>query len=295
MSPTGNVPNVDHSGDTIARAGQVLFVVYENRAWADTIRELKADGFDCQSAPATGRGTDILARLQVPNVVLVLDLAPDPVHAMATLAAVRRQAPLVPVVVVAHDPSIEFARRIRLAGVFYMALDPVGVDEMRSVLASAFKCLGRARTGYQHVPHETPRTHHRRRRRLRGVDDGAARVAGLCGVDARNAKEGLEKVLDGVAGSHRARRHDGTRLGGLPGEPGAQVRGGFRVPPPRAHSHGVVDLGRPGDALQHGRRGRHDHAERLPDETDGHLEVPRGGEGASGRAARSGDGLRVRQ
>jgi two-component system alkaline phosphatase synthesis response regulator PhoP len=174
----------------------VLFVVYENRAWADTIRELKADGFDCQSAPATGRGTDILGRLQVPNVVLVLDLAPDPVHAMATLAAVRRQAPLVPVVVVAHDPSIEFARRIRLAGVFYMALDPVGVDEMRSVLTSAFKCLGRARTDTS-----TCRT----RRRVLIIDDDADFVASTAALlesqgyavsNARNAKEGLEKVLE---------------------------------------------------------------------------------------------------
>jgi CheY-like chemotaxis protein len=196
MSPTGNVPDRAQPGDSTSPGERVLFAVYQTRAWAEMIRSLKADGFACRCVPATSSGSDVVAKLRLFNGVLVLDLAPDPVHAMAILAAVRRELPLVPVVVVAHDPSIEFARRIRLAGVFYMALDPVSGDEMRSVLASAFGCLARRRGDASTC---------RAQRRVLIIDDDADFVAstralleanGYAVSSARSAKEGLEKVLE---------------------------------------------------------------------------------------------------
>jgi two-component system alkaline phosphatase synthesis response regulator PhoP len=177
-------------------AGHVLLVAYSKPGWSETVRALKADGFECQWLPATSRTTDIVERLRGWTGVLVLDLAPDPVRAMMILACVRREAPLVPVVVVAHDPSIDFARRIRLAGVFYMALDPVGVDEMRSVLTSAFGCLSRRRA-------EAIKC--RATRRVLIIDDDADFVASTAALldsqgyavsSARNAKDGLDRVLE---------------------------------------------------------------------------------------------------
>jgi DNA-binding response OmpR family regulator len=196
MSRTGSVPETGQQGGPTAPAERVLLVVYQTPAWEELIRALKADGFDCRCAPATSKGADIVADLEPFSDVLVLDLAPDPVRAMGILAAVRREAPLVPVVVVAHDPSIEFARRIRLAGVFYMALDPVSPEEMQSVLASAFGCLGRTRASTSMC---------RAKRRVLIIDDDADFVAsttsllesqGYAVSSARSAKDGLDKVLE---------------------------------------------------------------------------------------------------
>jgi CheY-like chemotaxis protein len=115
---------------------------------------------------------------------------------MTLLTAVRRDAPEVPVVVVARDPSIELARRIRLSGVFYLALDPVSADEMQSVLASAFGCLGRKRADSSMC---------RAKRRVLIIDDDPDFTAsttsllesqGYAVSAARSAKEGLEKVLE---------------------------------------------------------------------------------------------------
>jgi two-component system alkaline phosphatase synthesis response regulator PhoP len=196
MSRTGSVPEAGQPGGPTAPAGRVLLVSDHTPAWQDMIRMLEAGGVECVRALAGAGAADIVADLQPCRGVLVIDLEPDPVRSMTILTAVRRDAPLVPVVVVAHDPSIELARRIRLSGVFYMALDPVSPEEMQSVLTSAFGCLGRARADTSMC---------RAKRRVLIIDDDADFVASTSSLlesqgysvsSARSAREGLDKVLE---------------------------------------------------------------------------------------------------
>lgn len=180
------------SGDPAAR---VLLVAARTPAWDAMVRSLEADGFECHWVPDTATPADVVAGLQRCHAVLVVDLAPDPVRGMTVLTAARREASTAPVVVVAHDPSIEFARRIRLSGVYYMALDPVSTDEMRTVLAGASGCSGRTRPDTSVC---------RTKRRILIIDDDADFTAstttllesqGYLVSAARSAREGLEQVL----------------------------------------------------------------------------------------------------
>jgi len=195
MARTGDVPEKEHPGGTAAPAERVLIAADRTPAWEELFRALETDGLACEWLPGSAAPAEIVAALRPCAGVLVVDLAPDAARGMTLLTAARRDAPLVPVVVVAHDPSIELARRIRLSGVFYMALDPVSPEEMRSVLASAFGCLGRSRSDTSVC---------RARRRVLIIDDDADFVASTTALlesqaysvsSARSAKEGLEKVL----------------------------------------------------------------------------------------------------
>jgi len=196
VSRSEQVPEPQQPDGPIAPAERVCLVADHTPAWEQMIRALEDEDVDCRWVPATATTAEVVAGLQRCNVVLIIDLAPDPVRGMTLLTTARRDAPGAPVVVVAHDPSIELARRIRLSGVFYLALDPVSSEEMHSVLASAFGCLGRKRADTSMC---------RAKRRVLIIDDDADFAASTTSLlesegyvvsTARNAKEGLEKVLE---------------------------------------------------------------------------------------------------
>jgi len=192
--PTGDTSAVGVSGISGTPARRVLLAADHTPVWDDLARSLQADHVDCVFVPVTATPADVARDLERSNTALVVDLAPDPVRAMTLVSACRQNVRSSPVVVVAANPSIELTRRLRLSGVFYLALDPVSTEEMRSVLASAFGCLARKRPDTSMC---------RAKRRVLVVDDDADFVAsistllesqGYCVSSARSGKEGLEKL-----------------------------------------------------------------------------------------------------
>ena len=192
--PSGNTLTVGVPDALAAAARRVLVVADRTPAWDEMARSLQADGVECVWVPPTATPADVARDLQRCNTALVVDLAPDAVRGMTLVSACRQDAHSSPVVVVAANPSIELSRRLRLSGVFYLALDPVSGEEMRSVLASAFGCLARKRPDTSMC---------RARRRVLIVDDDADFTAaistllesqGYCVSSARSGKEGLEKL-----------------------------------------------------------------------------------------------------
>jgi CheY-like chemotaxis protein len=173
---------------------RVLLVADHTPVWDDLARTLRDDQVDCVWVPGTATPANVAHDLEQCHGALIVDLAPDPVRAMTLISACRQNAHSSPVIVVAANPSLELTRRLRLSGVFYLALDPVSTEEMRSVLASAFGCLARKRPDTSMC---------RAKRRVLVVDDDADFVAsistllesqGYCVSSARSGKEGLEKL-----------------------------------------------------------------------------------------------------
>jgi CheY-like chemotaxis protein len=192
--PAGDNPAVGDPTASTPAPRRVLVAASHTSAWDSMTETLQADGVDCTWVPAAASAADVVRDLQRCNTALVVDLATDPVRGMTLVSACRQHSRSSPVVVVAANPSIELARRLRLSGVFYLALDPVSTDEMRSVLASAFGCLARKRPDTSMC---------RAKRRVLVVDDDADFVAsissllesqGYCVSSARSGKEGLEKL-----------------------------------------------------------------------------------------------------
>jgi CheY-like chemotaxis protein len=182
---------------------RVVLIAPPTPAWSATVGALQAQcaqvTFDVVTPPVTP--AELGARLQhdeSEGVVAVVDLCADPVRGMNTVAACRHVAPLVPVVVVAANPSQELARRIRLSGVFYLALDPPDADEMRNALESAFGCVARRRSRSSAC---------RARQRVLLIDDDKDFLAsttalleneGYCVSTATTGKEGLARMTEDV-------------------------------------------------------------------------------------------------
>jgi CheY-like chemotaxis protein len=150
MSTSATEPSGAGTPDLGRTSRRVVLFAPPTPTWTATIgvlqKECERATFDLAAPPVTP--ADIEARLRHDEseaVVAVVDLCADPIRGMATVSACRHISPRIPVVVVAANPTQELARRIRLSGVFYLALDPLDADEMRDVLQSAFGCVARRR------------------------------------------------------------------------------------------------------------------------------------------------------
>ena len=174
---------------------RVVLVADLDRGWTEIVQALQSDGIEFDLLPLRAAPSDVAACAKRDDVVVIVDLSLDPAGGMMTVSTCRRVVRCAPVVVVAANPSMDLVRNIRLSGVFYLALDPVSVDEMRSALQSAFGCLERRRARATTL---------RAKRRLLIVDDDPDFVASTTALleahgyevsTARSGKEGLDKVL----------------------------------------------------------------------------------------------------
>ena len=125
---------------------RIVLVAELDAQWAEIARALESDGLEIDVlAPRTAPADVVACASRAPSVVVV-DLSADPSAGVATLAACRRAAATVPAVAVAANPSLELTRAVRLSGAFYLALQPVTLDEMRSIVHSAIESIERRRT-----------------------------------------------------------------------------------------------------------------------------------------------------
>jgi CheY-like chemotaxis protein len=158
------------SGDAGTAARRLLVVAGRTPAWDDVLGTVQAQGVECTWVADAATPEGVAADLLQDHTVLIVDLAPDPIRGMTLVTTCRQTARKAPVIVIAANPSLEFARRIRLSGVFYLALHPVNAEEMRAAVDNAFECLARARA-------ETSLS--RAKRRVLVVDDDADFVTSI--------------------------------------------------------------------------------------------------------------------
>jgi DNA-binding response OmpR family regulator len=172
---------------------RIALVAELDPTWAGMVRALESDGAEVDLLAPRTPAADVVACASRTKAVVIVDLAPDPSSALTTIAACRA-AGVAPVVAVAQDPSHELTRAVRLAGAFYLALHPVGLDEMRSILRSAFEAIERSRPTASSC---------RATRRILVVDDDADFVAsvkalleayGYAVSSAPTGRQGLEQA-----------------------------------------------------------------------------------------------------
>jgi DNA-binding NtrC family response regulator len=130
----------------VAMRGRIVLVADLDEHWAGLVRALEREDLEIDVLPPRTSATDVVACAARARAVVIVDLSPDPSVGL-TIAAACRAAGVGPVVAVADSPSADLARRVRLAGAFYLALRPVDPDEMRTILQSAFQSIDRQRTG----------------------------------------------------------------------------------------------------------------------------------------------------
>jgi CheY-like chemotaxis protein len=174
---------------------RVVLVADLDSQWAGIVRALEFDHIEFDILAPRTRQEEVVACATRSESVVVVDLDGDPGGAMGTVTACRRAAGTVPVIAVAGSPSLDLTRSVRLSGAFYLALQPVGVDEMRSILQSAFACLERRRASASTC---------RATRRVLIIDDDPDFIASTAALleahgyavsRAQNGREGLDRML----------------------------------------------------------------------------------------------------
>ena len=173
---------------------RLVLVADLDPAWAATVRELESD---CPEIDVIAPGTaaaDVIACATRGEAVVVVQINSDSAAGLALVQACTRAPGTGPVIVVATNPSMELTREIRLSGAFYLALQPVSVDEMRSIAHSAFASLDRRRANTEA---------RRASRRILIVDDDEDFVAstsallrrqGYAVMSERTGRDGLERA-----------------------------------------------------------------------------------------------------
>jgi CheY-like chemotaxis protein len=172
---------------------RIVLVADLDQHWADLARALTGSGMEVDVLGPGARPGDVVACAAREPAVVIVDLVTDPSTALTTLAACRTAA-VGPAVATADNPSPELTRSVRLAGAYFLALRPVDLDEMRTILDSAFRSMDQGQTGASTC---------RATRRILIIDDDddfAASTAALldaCGYavsHARSGREGLAKA-----------------------------------------------------------------------------------------------------
>ncbi len=173
---------------------RIVLVAELDQQWIPIVRALESVPMEVDVLAPRTPPAGVIACAARAEAVVVVDLAPDPSNGVATIAACRRAAGVGPVIAVAANPSQDLTRSVRLAGAFYLALQPVAIDEMRSILESAFASLDRRRPSASTC---------RATRRILIIDDDADFVAsttalleayGYAVSAASTGAEGLRKA-----------------------------------------------------------------------------------------------------
>jgi CheY-like chemotaxis protein len=125
---------------------KVLLVGGSFEQWWSLGAVLRQAGIELEPAPHPDDGSAVAARAVREAAVVVVDLSTDLEGGMKAVESCRAQAPLNPLIAVASNPSLELARRLRQASVFYLTLHPLDADELRNAVQSAFLAMGHERT-----------------------------------------------------------------------------------------------------------------------------------------------------
>jgi DNA-binding NtrC family response regulator len=81
---------------------------------------------------------DIIAELQNTTYdAMVLDAHIDGIGTMQLLSIIKQIVPVLPIIIITGDSSIELEREIRSVGVYYYLIKPFKINELREVVGSA--------------------------------------------------------------------------------------------------------------------------------------------------------------
>lgn len=173
---------------------RLVLVADLDPAWAAIVRELESYSLEIDVIAPRASAADVVACATRGEAVVVVEIGADAPAGLALINACTRAPGTGPVIAVATNPSLELTRQIRLSGAFYVALQPVSLDEMRSAAESAFASLDRRRADTES---------RRRSRRILIVDDDEDFIAsttallrgqGYAVVAERNGRDGLVRA-----------------------------------------------------------------------------------------------------
>ena len=78
--------------------------------------------------------------------VIVMDVNMPEVRAYELIPIVKKINRRIPIIVMSSDDSIDLARKVRQAGIFFYAMKPLNIEEIKLAVRDAFKKVIRETT-----------------------------------------------------------------------------------------------------------------------------------------------------
>ena len=129
--------------EPLFRVTRALIVADFRKEWIALSSALQQDGIDFEMVGTEALNTAAASCAERDDTVAIVDFWGDATRGMAAVAAFRRAAERVPVIVIVQSPPLDLVRRLHQSGVFFVALDPVSPDELRTVLRDAYDSVRR--------------------------------------------------------------------------------------------------------------------------------------------------------
>jgi DNA-binding NtrC family response regulator len=121
---------------------KTIFIAYQDDLWARSLSTFfHGIGYRVETAKSL---SDVIRRVRSGNIyVVLLDDEIEGVKACDVVAIFKKINPRVQVIVISSEESIGLVKRLRGAGIFYQAMKPVDLEEIRSAVECAFEKIER--------------------------------------------------------------------------------------------------------------------------------------------------------
>ena len=121
---------------------KTIFIAYRDDLWARSLSTyFHSLGYRVEIARLV---SDIIRRIRNGKIhVVLLDDEIEGVKACDLVPIFKRIDSKIQVIVISSEESIGLAKRLRGAGIFYQAMKPVDLEELRSAVECAFEKIGR--------------------------------------------------------------------------------------------------------------------------------------------------------
>jgi DNA-binding NtrC family response regulator len=121
---------------------ETLFIVYKDDFWARSIVPFfHGRGYRVETAKAV---SDMIRKVRNGNIhVILIDDEIEGVKAIDLVNVIKKINSKTQIIVTSSENSIGLAKQLREAGIFYQAMKPVDLEEIKSVVECAFKKVER--------------------------------------------------------------------------------------------------------------------------------------------------------
>jgi NADH:ubiquinone oxidoreductase subunit E len=88
------------------------------------------------------RVSELLSKVRGREVdILLLDSGVEGIPSYDLIPLIKRINPRLPIIALSEDPSLEMSKRVRLEGIFFLAMKPIDPVEIRAAVGDAIKML----------------------------------------------------------------------------------------------------------------------------------------------------------
>ena len=128
---------------------KTILIAYQDDLWAKSLSTFfHGIGYRVEVVRIL---SEMIRKVRNGNIdVVLLDDEIEGVRACDVVLLLKRINPRIQVIMISSEESLDLARRLRGAGIFYQAMKPVDLEEIRSAVECAFEKIKREnlREGY---------------------------------------------------------------------------------------------------------------------------------------------------